>query len=62
MTTQILKATKQALQAEERLLKCYKRMVNQTSDPKVRSVLRDMMLMEEMNEVLLKTLNQDAGL
>lgn len=62
MTKEVIKATKQAILAEERLLRCYQRMVRETQDPKVRSVLRDMMLMEEMNEVLLKALNQDAGL
>ena len=62
MTKDVAHATKQAILAEERLISCYRRIFTQTKDPNVKSVLRDMMLMEEMNEVLLKTLNQDAGL
>jgi len=55
--TEITKAKRRAIMAEEKLIQCYRQMANQSDDPKVRSVLRDIMLMEEMNEILLKTLN-----
>lgn len=57
MSKEINQAKVQAIEAEAKLLQCYQKMVRRTRDPKVKSVLRDMMLTEEMNEILLKTLN-----
>ncbi|MBU1164803.1 hypothetical protein KKA15_04560 [Patescibacteria group bacterium] len=54
---EVTKAKRRAIVAEEKLIRCYRQMAHQSPDPKVRSVLRDMMLMEEMNEILLKTLH-----
>lgn len=36
---------------------CYRRMSSQARDPKVKAVLHDLLLMEEMNEVLLRSID-----
>ena len=50
-----------AIQAEIKLQDCYRRMSQRASSPKVRAVLHDLLLMEEMNEVLLRSLNEQLG-
>jgi hypothetical protein len=34
-------------------------MADQATNPKVKAVIKDLLLMEEMNEVLLRSLNQN---
>jgi len=50
-----------AISAERLLQDCYRRMSSEASDPKVKAVLHDLLLMEEMNEVLLRSINQRVG-
>lgn len=47
-----------AIQAEEQLQSCYRRMSLKAENPKVKAVLHDLLLMEEMNEILLRSLNK----
>lgn len=47
-----------AIKAELRLQDCYRKMSARASSPKVKAVLHDLLLMEEMNEVLLRSLNE----
>lgn len=49
---------KRAITAEADLQDCYRRLVTRTGNPKVKAVLHDLLLMEEMNEVLLRSLSQ----
>lgn len=48
---------RKAISAERLLQDCYRRMSSAASDPKVKAVLHDLLLMEEMNEVLLRSIN-----
>lgn len=50
-----------AISAERLLQDCYRRMSSEASDPKVKAVLHDLLLMEEMNEILLRSINQRVG-
>ncbi|PIS05237.1 MAG: hypothetical protein COT81_02125 [Candidatus Buchananbacteria bacterium CG10_big_fil_rev_8_21_14_0_10_42_9] len=59
MPRRTIRQTDRAIKAEEDLISCYAEMAKKAKDPKVKSVIRDMMLMEEMNEVLLKAISQD---
>lgn len=57
MSDNIIEEAQKAIAAEIKLQECYRRMVQKTSNPKVKAVLHDLLLMEEMNEVLLRSLN-----
>jgi hypothetical protein len=57
MTKEIFKKAQEAIMAEVTLQDCYRRMSQDTANPKVKAVLHDLLLMEEMNEVLLRSLN-----
>ena len=46
-----------AIKAEVQLQDCYRRMSANADSPKVRAVIHDLLLMEEMNEVLLRSLD-----
>lgn len=59
--TSLAKEAERAISAEVKLQQCYRRMVGKTENPKVKAVLHDLLLMEEMNEVLLRSLNQSLG-
>lgn len=48
---------RKAITAEHLLQNCYRRMSTQVADPKVKAVLHDLLLMEEMNEVLLRSIH-----
>lgn len=52
---------KRAIKAEVKLQDCYRRMSDKADNPKVKAVLHDLLLMEEMNEVLLRSLNENLG-
>ena len=58
MPAPIKRDIKRAIVAEADLQDCYRRLAVQTGNPRVKAVLRDLLLMEEMNEVLLRSLNQ----
>ena len=58
MALDLVSEAKKAITAEIKLQDCYRRMKEQTSNPKVRAVLHDLLLMEEMNEVLIRSLHQ----
>lgn len=58
MPGKLNREVQRAITAESDLQTCYRRMVNQTGNPKIKAVLHDLLLMEEMNEVLLRSLNQ----
>jgi len=49
---------KKAISAELELQQSYRTMSAKASNPKVKAVLQDLLLMEELNEVLLRSLNQ----
>lgn len=57
----ISKEAAKAIEAEVELQECYRRMSKKVTNPKTRAVLHDLLLMEEMNEVLLRSLNQRLG-
>ncbi|NUM25780.1 MAG: hypothetical protein HUU49_04160 [Candidatus Buchananbacteria bacterium] len=59
MSRKIIESARQAISAELELQDCYRRMKNQATNPKVRAILHDLLLMEEMNEVLLRSLNKN---
>ena len=59
MSENMVQEAKKAIAAEVRLQECYRRMVKKTSNPKVKAALHDLLLMEEMNEVLLRSLNHN---
>ena len=61
MPYDIEQESRKAISAELELQACYRRMSSQASNPKVRAVIHDLLLMEEMNEVLLRSLNQSLG-
>jgi rubrerythrin len=50
-----------ALEAEIELQACYRQMVKEAPTPKVRALLHDLLLMEEMNEVLLRSLSRSLA-
>ena len=58
MSRKIIEQANQAISAEIELQDCYRRMESQVTNPKVKAVLHDLLLMEEMNEVLLRSLNR----
>ncbi|MFA5021796.1 MAG: hypothetical protein WC508_01835 [Patescibacteria group bacterium] len=49
----------EALAAELKLQDCYRKMVTKAKDPKVKAVIHDLLLMEELNEVLLRSIKQN---
>lgn len=58
MSQELLNEAQQALTAEIKLQDCYRKMSRRADNPKVKAVLHDLLLMEEMNEVLLRSLRQ----
>ena len=58
MSKDLATEAKKAISAEIKLQSYYRRMERQATNPKVKAVLHDLLLMEEMNEVLLRSLNQ----
>lgn len=61
MNSILEKQAKKAIAAELELQDCYRKMSSQSGNPKVKAVIHDLLLMEEMNEVLLRSLNQNLG-
>ncbi|MAF13755.1 MAG: hypothetical protein CMI53_02575 [Parcubacteria group bacterium] len=61
MTYDLVKETKRAIAAELKLQQCYREMSTKSDNPKVRAVIHDLLLMEEMNEVLLRSLNHSLS-
>ena len=58
MPLDLLSEAKKAIAAEVKLQDCYRRMSREAGNPKVKAVIHDLLLMEEMNEVLLRSLHQ----
>lgn len=58
-SNKLAEQAKKAISAEIKLQSYYRSMEKQASSPKVKAVLHDLLLMEEMNEVLLRSLNQN---
>ncbi|RJR31142.1 hypothetical protein C4569_02825 [Candidatus Parcubacteria bacterium] len=58
MTRQAIKALKLAIQANGMAAKSYKLLAQEERDQKAKSVLRDMILTEEMNSVLIRILKR----
>ncbi len=58
MTENIVSEANKAIEAEIELQGHYRQMSRQATNPKVKAVLHDLILMEEMNEVLLRSLHQ----
>ena len=54
LTTEV----KRAISAEIKLQECYRNMAGNSASPKIQALLHDLLLMEEMNEVLLRLLDQ----
>jgi len=61
MAINLKKEAKKAIVAEAKLQDCYRKMSTRSDNPKVKAVIHDMLLMEEMNEVLLRSLNQNLN-
>ena len=61
MSPSLIKEARKAISAELQLQESYRKMAGQTQNPKVKAVLHDLLLMEEMNEILLRSLNQHIG-
>ncbi len=61
MTNDFSQPAQEALAAEIKLQDCYRKIASESSNPKVKAVVHDLLLMEEMNEVLLRSLNQSLG-
>ena len=61
MSDTLTQQAKKAIAAEVELQECYRKMSTESRNPKVKAVLKDLLLMEEMNEVLLRSLNQNLG-
>ncbi len=59
MSYNLAQEAKKAIDAGAELQNYYRRMQQETTDPKVRAILHDLLLMEEMNEVLLRSLNNN---
>lgn len=58
MNENLIQEIDQAIKAEKNLINCYQKMLQISPNTKVKSVIRDLIIMEEMNEVLLRSLNQ----
>ncbi|MDD2807628.1 MAG: hypothetical protein PHW95_03875 [Patescibacteria group bacterium] len=58
MSNELLNEAQRALTVEIKLQDCYRKMSQRADNPKVKAVLHDLLLMEEMNEVLLRSLHQ----
>lgn len=61
MSDSLAKETKKAIVTELKLQDCYRDMSAKAKNPRVKAVLHDLLLMEEMNEVLLRSLNHSLG-
>jgi hypothetical protein len=61
MPDKLSKEAQEALMAGVKLQDCYRKIAFESNNPKVKAVVHDMLLMEEMNEVLLRSLNQSFG-
>ncbi len=61
MSLDLATEAKKAIFAEIKLQECYRKMSAEAGNPKVKAVIHDLLLMEEMNEVLLRSLNQSLG-
>lgn len=62
MSQDLATEAKKAIGAEIKLQSYYRRMEQQATNPKVKAVLHDLLLMEEMNEVLLRSLNKNISI
>lgn len=56
MSRHLAQEARQAIVADLELQDCFRRMQRQSNNPRVRAILHDLLLMEEMNEVLLRSL------
>lgn len=61
MSQDLAVEAKKAISAELKLQDCYRRMSARADNPRVKAIVHDLLLMEEMNEVLLRSLNQNLG-
>ena len=62
MARNLIKEARKAITAEVKLQSYYRQMSQKAANPKVKAVLHDLLLMEEINEMLLHSLNQRMGL
>lgn len=60
MPQPIVKQTKDAIAYEKELVECFHKMLDASPNPKTKAIIHDLILMEEMNEVLLRSLSQSA--
>ncbi len=58
MKNTIVTEANKAIVAELALQDYYRRMARAVTNPKVKAVLHDLLLMEEMNEVLLRSISR----
>lgn len=58
MGSKIAQEAKRAIRAGAKLQSYYRSMQQDASNPKVKAVLHDLLLMEEMNEMLLRSLHK----
>ena len=61
MENNLIQKTKTAINQEKKLVECFEDMLVQSENPRAKAIIHDLILMEEMNEVLLRSLNQHLG-
>ena len=61
MPESMVKEAKRAIAAQQYLQDCYRRMQHQAPNAKLGAVLHDLVLTEELNEVLLRSLAQNLS-
>jgi len=60
MSVQIAQEAQRAIAAGRYLQDCYRKMQPQATDKRTQAVIHDLLLMEELNEVLLRSLSGNS--
>ena len=58
MPQNLIQEIDQAIKAEKDLVGSYQKMLKISPNTKIKTIIHDLIIMEEMNEVLLRSLNQ----
>ena len=61
MPEALLKQTKKAIEHEKELVDCFHKMMKDSPNPRTKAIIHDLILMEEMNEVLLRSITHQVG-
>ena len=62
MKKDLIEKTKTAIQHEKKLVECFEEMLSESKNPRAKVIIHDLILMEEMNEVLLRSLNEHMNM